>query len=49
MGVIVCFKCGSEDVKIMRENSHTIVYQCAECENKFVKQKRGVEVWNTTA
>lgn len=44
--VLVCFKCGSENVSIFSDNYQTVVYQCNNCNNKFAKRKIGVGVSN---
>lgn len=43
--VLVCYRCGSEDIGFMRENDKTLVYKCQECGNVFVKKKEGSMQW----
>lgn len=45
--VLVCHKCGSEDVMQVRENENTIVYKCKECEHVWVKVKAGRYKWQS--
>lgn len=44
--MLVCHKCGSENVGMLRENENTIVYKCNECGHIWVKVKAGRYRWS---
>ena len=42
---LICYRCGSDDIEFMRENSVAYVYKCKDCGRIIIKQKRGEERW----
>ena len=42
---LICYRCGSDAIKFLWENSVARIYRCNDCGRIIIKRKRGEEKW----
>lgn len=42
---LICYKCGSDRIEFLKENSDTVIYRCRDCGKVIIRGKEGKARW----